>query len=527
MPFKISPISFSSPGPHPTTTDKLVGPTTAAPVTTPRRIITVPPFTTVVPTGSPPVTTPKQDERLVIVDTGNSGNPLVIVNDQNRNNNNNNAGLLLLLGLLPILGALGQTAGGASVAGPLAAGSVAPIGGPVAAPLSPLSPSGFWNSGGIAAAQPYLSDFALGNSFGYGSLGGSYGNKYGSKGSYYGNMNSYYGNNGNTYGTTWGSHAVNRAGNYPLSSNVGNTQYVQNHGNGLLNGQFAQNSFSTVNNMNTLGSNSFVVKSEAFVKNGISRQPLNPAFAGSSGIQGQQSQYQTGQQHQYPTGWQTQQNDYSNNHVDSYNNQFPAPKYVPSTGNAISTWQNNGWNSRGSNSWSNGNQNGFGNVDNNGLGNGNNNGFGNVNMNAFGNANNNGWTNTQANTFTNNFGSGLNANLNSNTNFNNRVKNFGTNGLDNNLNSNWNTAGNQLSGSTGIGNTHTSGITHISHPKSSQVTSRPWQQGNVQSSGKGTQAEPQTEVHNLYYQLFSGLRNQQPFNQGVEGFPQTPPERSM
>lgn len=475
-------------GPDPTTTtDRVVGSTTNPG----GRIITAPPVTTPDPSGTTPVTTPAQDDRLVVINTGNSANPLIIIDDQNSNNNNNNAGLLLLLALLPVLGALGQTAGTASAAGafPLG-GPVAPVGGAVAPMVAPSSPSAFWNSG-FGASRPFMSDFSLGNSFGYGSFGGTHAGSFDKKGSYYGNKKSNYGR-----GNEWVSNIVSTAGNYPLASGIGNFQYDQNNGNG----QFAPSSFSTVNSLNTIGSNNFVVKSETFVQNGISRQPLNPAFAGSNGILGQQNQYQTGQQHDYTTGLQNQQNEYSNNHVNSYTNQFPATKsqVLPNTRNTISSWQNNGRNNLGSSGWSNGNQNGFDNIRKNGFMNGNNN---------FGNVNTNGWTNTQANFFTNNF--------------DNKVNNFGINGLTNN--GNWNNAGNQLSGYTGTGTSRKAGFTRISHP---QGTSNLWQQGTAQPTGTGFKARPQ--INDLYSQLFGGFsQHQGTGNLGAGGFLQTPPVRSL
>ena len=492
-------------GPTQTTTDNRVGPTTPpivstnSPVTTTRPpIITIPPVTTRSPSTS---SAPPTDDKLVVVDASDLNNPMVIFDD-GRNNNNNNAGLLLLLGLLPILGALAQNGNTAPAALP-AALPVSPVGGP----LPPLSPSAFWNQGGYTG-QTYLSEFALGNSFGYGNFGGSHGGNYALKGQGYGNKNSYYGNS-NTYGTSLGLQSSSIGNNMGIFSSgsagingIGNTNsYFGSSQRNLVNGQFIQNGVTGINSQNTWGNNNFLVKSEAVVNNAISRQAINnQPFLNTNSIQGQQNQYPSNHPDKYPTGWKHQQNEYSNNHVDSYQQQHPVQPHIQSQSSGWNSLNSNGWNTVTNNGWSNTNSNSFSNA---------NTGVGNANKK-----------------------NGLNSNINFNSNslnFNNGWKNSNGNGWNNNVNTN--NAGNQL-------RPRTSGVSQAVQSQRQQVprnqfspfvhsNAQPWNQGNSQTINQGTIAQRQQQIHELYYKLLSGSRNPQSFNWQAGNRLNALPERAM
>ena len=431
---------------------------TAAPATTAPRSATTPPI----------------DSRIVVINADGASDPLIVYDESGNNNNNNNAGLLLLLGLLPILGALGRNGVGAPAPGPV------PITGPVPAiggPLPPLNPVGFWNS------QPLLSEFSLGNNIGYGQFGGSYGSNYGNKGNSYNNKNSNYGNNmrSNSYGNNMAlssAPARNTLGQFPRRT-------------------FRNNNFGNIQNMNNVnnfasqtgwGNRFFVQKREGVVRNRIRRQAINnPGFTNSNGIQGQQNSYSSKQAHQYPTNWQTQQSgqsEYANSqmtHIHSYNKNQPAQSTLQ--------LQNNGWNAANTNNWN--INNGWTQTNtNSGLNKANTNTLSNLNT-GMSKANNNGWQNTNINswnTISNNLNN-LNGEWASNNRFNNNLN--GQTGT-----STWNNRGRQ-------------DRTRIN--RVNQQTRQSLNQRSPQSAWQWPGIQPQ--VHELYYQLLGGFGDTQLLDQ--------------
>ena len=438
------------------------------------------------------------------------------------NNNNNNAGLLLLLGLLPILGALSQNNVAAGGPGPVPFIGPAPaVQGPIppaVGPLPPANPSGLWTG------QSFLSDFALGNSIGYGNFGALNGGSHTNKGNYYGKKKSY--------------------GNSVTSMNYGNNMAMSPVQTGNIQGTYPVGNFVTTGNIlhrpaiNSLGSQSpwenglFVQKSESFVSNGISRQAINnPGFSNKNGIQGQHHQYAKTQPHQYPSNWQNQQTEYPTNQIHDYQQNQATNLQKQTTG--WNTVNPNSWNSRSNgNSWNSGNNANSWNSGNNANSwnsgsNGNSWNSGN-NANIWNSRSKPGWSNTN-NINNNNGWKNINSNdwnrVNSNaaTSLNEGWTSPNNNQLNNNIvgsTGNWNTARSQLGPGTSRLQKNNLGNQQVSRNQfspSAHTNTPSWNQETSQSVVQVSRTHRQPQVHDLYYQLLGGHSNSQLFNQQSGG----------